>query len=348
MGAFRSMGWLKAPLAGAAWAALGLGGALAQPPARGVEVWHGLERVSGGPEAPPRPTPPAAPKPAPSGATLAPGVYVLPAASYPFTPSAPPPALLPAGPAVLPAGGRSFSEPLPKRSEAAPPRHGEVLPTAHWDEERPGSKLDSAVHREHAKTQGAAPRRPAPRPEVKAEKPAAAPSPPAPPSAPPAPAAEEKARPAAEAQGDGPSKLLYSVALVQVLSALGSLVVGPLVLLAALLVVLRRYKGAGSLLRVEVVNSGTPAPTIIYGGPAPPPAAGDDGAEARPPAEVGEPETTAQPFDLGLTYEEEQSQREEAERLRERAVLQHVYEDNVRLREQLGQAEGDLTEAVPA
>jgi hypothetical protein len=145
---------------------------------------------------------------------------------------------------------------------------------------------------------------------------------------------------------------------VQVLSVIGSLVVGPLVLLLALLFVLRRFKGAGSLLRVEVVNSGTPA--IVYGGPAawPAPAGGDGAAEALTvgaPAEAKEQETTAQPFDLGPTYEEERLQREEAERLREKAVLQHVYEDNVRLREQLDQAEGadapaqgDLTEAVPA
>jgi hypothetical protein len=61
-------------------------------------------------------------------------------------------------------------------------------------------------------------------------------------------------------------------------------------------------------------------------------------------AEPAGRETTAQPFDPGPSYEEERRQSEEAERLRERAVLQHVYEDNVRLLAQLGQ-EGS---AVPA
>ena len=60
----------------------------------------------------------------------------------------------------------------------------------------------------------------------------------------------------------------------------------------------------------------------------------------------GDPETTAQPFDLGPTYAEERLQREEAERQREKAVLQRVYEDNVRLREQL--EEGPAAEASVA
>lgn len=344
MGAFRGMGWLRGPLAGAAWAALGLGavapGALAQAPARPVEVWYGLERVSGGPEAPPRPSQPPAPKPtpAPAPAAIAPGVYVLPTASYPFTPN---PGPLPGGPAFFPDSGHSARVALPK--EATRPRHEAVVPTAHWSEDQPGGKLDGPLHKKPVRAHAEASARPASTPEVKAEKPAVAPAP--------LPAPEEKPRPTAEGQGEGPSKFLVHVALVQVLSVLGSLVVGPLVLLVALLFVLRRFKGAGSLLRVEVVNSGTPAPTFVYGGPAawPAPAAGGDGAEAHPPAEApAEPDTTAQQFDLGPTYEEERLQREEAERLRERAVLQHVYEDNVRLREQLEQPEGGLAEAVPA
>jgi hypothetical protein len=199
MGAFRGMRWLKAPLAGAAWAALGLGvapGALAQAPIRGVEVWYGLERVRGGREAPARPSEPPPPtKAAPAGATLAPGVYVLPAASYPFTPNAPPPGVLPGGPAFLPDAGHSAGAPLPlQRPEGAGPRHGEVVPTAHWREDRPGGGLDSAVPAEPVKTQAEAPRRPAPRPEAKAEKPAAAPSPPAPAPVPAAVGAAEKPR----------------------------------------------------------------------------------------------------------------------------------------------------------
>jgi hypothetical protein len=356
------MGWLKLPLAGAAaWAACGLGAvALAQSPARrGVEVWYGVERVSDGKEAAPPHSEPAAPRPAGGGATLAPGVYVLPTASYPFTPTpTPAPNLLPGASAFLPDAGHSAGAPLPPaRTDSARKGHGEVVPTAHWSEDRPGDRLGSAAHGgERIKSQSEAPR-----PKANADNPGAAGAA----AAPPPPSAPAPAHPGAENKGEGPSSFLYQVAVVQLVSAIGSLVVGPLVLLLAVLFMLRRFKGAGSLLRVEVVNSGTPAPTIVYGGPAawpaPVPAAGGDGAEVRLPAGVEaltadangpEVETTAQPFELGPTYEEERRQREEAERQREQAVMQHVYEDNVRLREQLGQleegpaAEAPLTEAA--
>jgi hypothetical protein len=334
------MGWLRAPLAGAAaWAACGLGVAAAQaPPVKGVEVWYGLERVSGGPEEAPRRGEPA-PLPAAGGTVPAPGVYALPASGYPFTPTTPPPALLPDGP-FLPGAG--YSAPAPSRPSV-------VVPTAHWSEDRPGSALDNTLHRdERIKTVSEAPRRLAPKPERKPEKPAAA-APAAP--VPAAPPVAERAREPREARAEQSDGFLYRVALVQLLSVVGSLVVGPLVLLLGRLFVLRHFKGAGSLLRVEVVNSGTPAPTIVYGGPAawpvPLPAAGGDGAQEGPPAGFGaraveakEQATTAQPFELGPTYEEERRQREEAERQREQAVLQHVYEDNVRLREQLEHGEG--------
>jgi hypothetical protein len=333
MGAFRRVGWLKIPLAGAAaWVACGLtAAALAQSPTRiGVEVWYGLERVSDGQEAPPPKRQPAPPKPA-SGATIAPGSYVLPAAGYPFTPNTPPPVLLPSKSAFLPDAGHS------------------VVPTVHWSEDRPGGRLDNTIHDgARGKKHVESPRRPDARSEAKAEK-LAAPTPAV-------PSAGAQALPAAEGKGENSHRSLYQFALVQLLSVVGSLVVGPLVLLLALLFVLRRFKAAGSLLRVEVVNSGTPAPTILYGGPAawpaPVPAAGGDGAEVRLPVGVEaltkepEVETTAQPLELGPTYEEERRQREEAERQREQAVLQYVYEDNVRLREQL--EEGPAAEAPVA
>jgi hypothetical protein len=46
-------------------------------------------------------------------------------------------------------------------------------------------------------------------------------------------------------------------------------------------------------------------------------------------------EPAAQTFDLGLTYEEERRLQEEADRQHEQAVLQTIFEDNVRLRQQL-------------
>jgi hypothetical protein len=46
-------------------------------------------------------------------------------------------------------------------------------------------------------------------------------------------------------------------------------------------------------------------------------------------------ETTAQPFDLGPTFEEERLLKEEAERQQEQAVLRSVFEDNLKLQQQL-------------
>jgi hypothetical protein len=45
-------------------------------------------------------------------------------------------------------------------------------------------------------------------------------------------------------------------------------------------------------------------------------------------------------FELGLTYEEEQGLKQEAERQREEALLRDLYEQNVRLLEQIGELEG--------
>jgi hypothetical protein len=53
-------------------------------------------------------------------------------------------------------------------------------------------------------------------------------------------------------------------------------------------------------------------------------------------------ETTAQPFDLGPTYEEERLLKEEAERQQEQAVLRSVFEDNLKLHQQLIELETAL------
>jgi hypothetical protein len=154
------------------------------------------------------------------------------------------------------------------------------------------------------------------------------------------------APPAAHAE-EGPSRsFLYRIALVQVLSILGALVLGPLVLLAALCYVLRRYTSApGALFRVEVVNSLAPGTAMIV----PAPAAGQGGvpeveaaaALAEPAQEAGAPEaSTAEQFDLGPTYEEERLLQEAAARQAEEALLRHIYEENVRLREQIEDLEG--------
>jgi hypothetical protein len=133
----------------------------------------------------------------------------------------------------------------------------------------------------------------------------------------------------------------YKMALVQVASILSGLVLGPLVLLAALVVVLRRHGAhSGSLFRVEVVNAqghGSYSGTVAV----PPPGGLTAGLEAAlPPATAANEEQTAQAFDLGPSYEEEKRAKEEAQRQQEEALLRHIFDENVQLREQIdGQAD---------
>jgi hypothetical protein len=167
-----------------------------------------------------------------------------------------------------------------------------------------------------------------------------------------APAAEGP-RPDGRAAPPGPEPawhdLLLKFALVQVLSVLAGLGLGCLLLAVALRRVLRRAeRDRHSVLRVEVVN-GLP---VAYPGPAPAPAVPDAPEQLAPaaggPGEGPDLPLTAEPFDLGPTYEEERRAREEAERLKEEALLRRLYEDNLRLRDELEQAEDGGHEAVPA
>jgi hypothetical protein len=183
--------------------------------------------------------------------------------------------------------------------------------------------------------------------EVK-KSPAAAPKPPTPPVIAPEPP-KEVARVVVVTPGDhdrrgegpdgAPAGSFYRLALVQAASILAGLVLGPLVVFAALVVVLRRYGiHSGSLFRVEVVNasSGVPwaaAPSVPVG----PPQAG----RALVPAAEGAAGTeqveapAGEYFDLGPSYEEERLAKEETQRQQNEALLRMVFEDNLALREQL-------------
>jgi hypothetical protein len=146
--------------------------------------------------------------------------------------------------------------------------------------------------------------------------------------------------------------LLFRVAVVQALSIVVALLVGPLVLLLALGYFLRRQGGrASALFRVEVVNSGLPGVIAVQQVPVPgqpadtmPPEQAF--AEEPPPAEYG-PAGTAEAFDLGPTYEEEKRAREAAARQADEAVLRHVFQVNVQLREQIAGLAGPQEDMTP-
>jgi hypothetical protein len=120
--------------------------------------------------------------------------------------------------------------------------------------------------------------------------------------------------------------------LVQLVSILAALVVMLLVQLVALFVVLRRY--AGKLtpqVRVEVVNSGgDPSP------PLPPEVMSQRIAIESP--EPAPRNTSPPPMPDLPSYEEVRRAEEEAAQQQDDAVFRQVFEDNLRLREQLAAA----------
>ncbi|MGL4554111.1 MAG: hypothetical protein ACRC33_23355 [Gemmataceae bacterium] len=101
----------------------------------------------------------------------------------------------------------------------------------------------------------------------------------------------------------------------------------PVALIAAL--VLRR---TGIRLHVEFSGAG---PTGFAAAP-PEPKWGPAN-----PLTQHEPEVTAGRFDLGPTYEEEQAARAREAANQEQAVLQQIFEDNLRLHEQIGEIKAD-------
>ncbi len=107
----------------------------------------------------------------------------------------------------------------------------------------------------------------------------------------------------------------------------------PVLLFVMAFGVLRRWMGGNPLIRIEYV--GKHGPSVVYG----PLAAGSvlaaGGSMAGAPATPVTPEpTTGEHFDLGPTFEDELRQRQLNAQHQEDAVLQKLFEDNVRLREQ--------------
>jgi hypothetical protein len=109
----------------------------------------------------------------------------------------------------------------------------------------------------------------------------------------------------------------------------------PLAGLLALALALRR---GGLQFRVELVSSSAAGLPLVarlepawQAGPAP-------AAAAAPPAEAPRQEEppSGEQFDLGPSYEEEQQAKDESLRLQEQAVLQQIFEDNLRLQEEAG------------
>lgn len=139
-----------------------------------------------------------------------------------------------------------------------------------------------------------------------------------------------------------PPSLLGSAAL-QLITTLPAMCMGLFVHLAALVFVFRRYgANLGPLFRVELVNGTTGTITQV----APPPTvpahnflANEPLSEAAALAQqdlvIDIGPSTAQQFDLGPTFEEEQKLLAEAERQKEEAILRQLFDQNQVLREQL-------------
>jgi hypothetical protein len=103
-------------------------------------------------------------------------------------------------------------------------------------------------------------------------------------------------------------------------------------LFCACLVVLRRL---GVSLPIDLRTG--PAVGSGFDAPVPMP-------HAEPVRDIVAEDVAAMPLDLGPTYAEEVAQREEAARENEKAMLRHIFDQNVRLREQI---EG-LSEPAPS
>jgi hypothetical protein len=121
----------------------------------------------------------------------------------------------------------------------------------------------------------------------------------------------------------------------QLIGIVGALFVGVLIHLIALVLILRRY-GAhlDRVFRVELVNHAA----LGFVGQV-------SGAEAQifaadPATKEVTLSSTAGTFDIGPTYAEEMRQKQEAMRQQEEAVLRHIFELNLHMREQLGQLSG--------
>jgi hypothetical protein len=137
------------------------------------------------------------------------------------------------------------------------------------------------------------------------------------------------------------------VAWAQVALVVAVVLLCPLLVALMLAMILRR---SGLQFRVEVVNSSPGGPIIArldpnwVMQPGMVPAAGQtmqagEMAAAEQPALEKEPEVSGEQFDLGPSYEEERQAKLQALEQQELAVLQEVFEQNLRLREEIDRLE---------
>jgi hypothetical protein len=115
----------------------------------------------------------------------------------------------------------------------------------------------------------------------------------------------------------------------------GAMFLGILAHLIALILILRRNRAhLARVFRVELVN---PAAVGFVGHVS---AAGGQTVAAGPATTEVRQSSTAETFDIGPTYAEEMRQKQEALHQQEEAVLRHIFELNMQMREQLVQLSG--------
>ncbi len=347
----------------AAWAALGWAavpaavhaGTFADGAApAGVETWIGLKRVgTARPDAEAawsrtvgfiirpadQPVVPAAVVPPPTDAAPPVVPVVTPAICRPEPPPAPVPVAAP--PALPPAEHldlQPLPEPEPERPIAIKPAARE--PGGEEQVSRPPPEKKAVARAGSSSREKATAKRAPTRSRHDAE-PGRAPivvAPPAPAAVPAAPAAVAPARPAEPPEAVS-NFYLSRIALVQLVSFFAALFIGPLVVVFGLFFLLRRYGARyGPLFRIETTTTHVGG-AYVPAGPAPaaPPADFDPAALREPAVAAVEEESTAETFELGPTFEDERLQQEEAARQREQAMLQHVFEQNMQLRQEIGE-----------
>jgi hypothetical protein len=168
----------------------------------------------------------------------------------------------------------------------------------------------------------------------------------------PAPEAGPSRQPAMPVGESGNSPVRSSTTSLGQILGTGSVVLAALLLhLVGLSVVLRRCEQRISRrLRAQLASGqaagAPPAVPVGLSPPKPGPTGEAIAATTAWEAAGGEPAAapadeavaaTGESFDLGPTYEEELRQRQEEERQKEEGLLRHLFEDNVRLFEQIGQ-----------
>jgi hypothetical protein len=118
----------------------------------------------------------------------------------------------------------------------------------------------------------------------------------------------------------------------QLIGIVGAVLLGVLIHLIALVVILRRYSARlAQLSRVE------PASVGFVGQEA---AAGAQTVAAIAATSEAPLSSTAESFDIGPTYAEEMQQKQQAQNQQEEAMLRHIFELNLQMREQLRQPSG--------